>query len=99
MVRRADGTERIFNVKYFVFATGVGDGYAELPKYPGMVRLERRDTIRYSRCRRTSSRGRFSTRHPTSEPLIMRERRSLSLALVLLVRLVLEVYVLIAEFS
>ncbi|KAL1678256.1 hypothetical protein EV122DRAFT_212285 [Schizophyllum commune] len=36
LVRRADGTERIFNVKYFVFAPGVGDGYAELPKYPGM---------------------------------------------------------------
>ncbi|KAL1746643.1 hypothetical protein HDZ31DRAFT_81031 [Schizophyllum fasciatum] len=36
LVRRADGSERVFHVKYFVFAPGVGDGYKELPKYPGM---------------------------------------------------------------
>lgn len=36
LVRRADGTERVFQVKYFIFATGFGDGYKEIPKYPGM---------------------------------------------------------------
>jgi cation diffusion facilitator CzcD-associated flavoprotein CzcO len=37
VVRRADGTERIFCVKHLIFATGLSGPTANLPKIPGMV--------------------------------------------------------------
>jgi cation diffusion facilitator CzcD-associated flavoprotein CzcO len=37
-VRRVDGTDRIFNVKHVVFATGIGGIEPNMPKFPGVVR-------------------------------------------------------------
>jgi hypothetical protein len=37
-VRRADGTDRIFNVKHVVFATGMSGIEPNMPKFPGVVR-------------------------------------------------------------
>jgi hypothetical protein len=48
-VKQANGQDRVFKVKHFVFATGLGVGM-KMPIYPGMVseivRASRRDDRR-----------------------------------------------------
>lgn len=40
VVKRADGTERVFHPKHIVFATGVTGGTPKMPKFVGVEEFE-----------------------------------------------------------